>query len=167
MWISRNYKLFSWHNIVNWILFPLSLTYLIAYQFFNFRFRDSSGVLILTGDYNFFVTPYSAFLVLLVIKILPKAKKGIVTRSISVIGKSTYHILLTQIMYFAILVAVYDAHVSTSFLGVADTELGSFFSLFINWAICVPIGVIWWSIEYSIRNFSRKRKMGFNSSLNK
>jgi len=159
MWISRNYKIFSWHNIVNWILFPLSLTYIIAFQFFDFEFTDSNGVAYLTGDYNFLVTPYSAFLVLLVIKLIPKTKKGIITKSISVIGKSTYHILLTQIMYFAILIAIYGDHYGTSILGVATDDLNIFINLFVNWSICVSIGVIWWSIENSIRSFSSKKRM--------
>jgi hypothetical protein len=158
MWISRNHKLFSWHNIINWILFPLSLTYIIAYQFFDFRFTDSNGVAYLTGDYNFLVTPYSAFLVLLVIKLIPKTKKGIITKSISVIGKSTYHILLTQIIYFAILIAIYGEHYGTSILGVATNDLNCFINLYINWAICVPIGVIWWSAENSIRSYFRMKK---------
>jgi len=156
MWISRNHKLFSWHNIINWILFLLSLIYIIGYQFFDFIFKDSNGIPYLTGDYNFLVTPYSAFLVLLVIKLIPKTKKGIITRAISVIGKSTYHILLTQIMYFAILIAIYGNHYGTSILGVATDDLNIFINLFVNWSICVPIGVIWWSTENSIRNFSRK-----------
>jgi len=157
MWISRNHKIFSWHNIINWILFPLSLTYIIAFQFFDFSFTDSNGVAYLTGDYNLLVTPYSAFLVLLVIKLIPKTKKGIITRAISVIGKSTYHILLTQIMYFAILIAIYGDHYGTSILGVATDDLNIFINLFVNWSICVPIGVIWWSSENSIRNFSSKK----------
>ncbi|NHJ19496.1 MAG: hypothetical protein EAX91_01040 [Candidatus Lokiarchaeota archaeon] len=157
MWISRKHELYSWHNLIIWILFSLSLIYIIWYQFFGFRLRDSSGVPLLTGDYNFLVTPYAAFLVLFVIKILPKTKKGIITRSISVIGKSTYHILLVQIMYFAILIAIYGDHYGTSILGTATTDLNYFFNLFLNWALCVPIGIIWWSIENSIRNSWRKK----------
>lgn len=153
MWISRNHKLFRWHNVINWILFPLSLTYIIAYQFFDFRFTDSSGIAYLSGDYNFLVTPYSAFLVLLVIKIIPKTKKGKITRVISVVGKSTYHILLTQIIYFAVLVAVYGDHYGTSVLGVATDDLNCFINLCINWAICIPMGVIWWSTENLIRTY--------------
>ena len=74
-------------------------------------------------------------------------------------GKSTYHILLTQIMYFAILIAIYGDHYGTSILGVATDDLNVFINLFVNWSICVPIGVIWWSIENSIRSFSSKKSI--------
>jgi hypothetical protein len=159
MWISRNHKLFSWHNIINWIMFPLSLTYIIAYQFFDFMFTDSSGIAYLTGDYNYLVTPYSAFLVLLVIKLIPKRKKGMIARAISAIGKSTYHILLTQIIYFAILVAIYGEHYCTSIIGVATDDFNCFINLCFNWAICIPIGLIWWSTENTIRIYSRQKRI--------
>ena len=158
LWFARNHKIFSWHNSFTWILFPLSLTYLIAYQFFDFRFTDSDGIAYITGDYNFLVIPYSAFLVLLWLKIFPQAQKGKITKYIAVIGKSTYHILLTQILYFAILIAIYGDHYGVSILGEATTDFNYFINLFINWALCIPVGVIWWSIENSVRNFYRTKK---------
>ena len=66
MWFSKKPNLFAKQNLFIWILFPLSLYYLIQYQFFDFRFD------FILGDYNLFVFPYSAFLVLLGIKLLPK-----------------------------------------------------------------------------------------------
>jgi hypothetical protein len=62
-------------------------------------------------------------------------------------------------MYFAILIAIYGDHYGTSILGVATDDLNIFINLFVNWSICVPIGVIWWTTENSIRNFSSKKSM--------
>jgi hypothetical protein len=108
MWFSRNPDLFAKQNAFMWILFPLSLFYLILY-FFGFRFD------FIRGDYNLFVFPYSAFLFFLVaIKTLPKKGNKKIAKAISWIGKSTYHILLTQILYFGIIVWLYGDHYRAS-----------------------------------------------------
>ncbi|MBD3194437.1 MAG: acyltransferase family protein [Candidatus Lokiarchaeota archaeon] len=158
MWIARNPKLFSWHNLIIWVLFIISLIYLIEYQFFDFVIKDAYGIRFLTGDYHFLAFPYSAFLVLVVIRFLPKNNKGMMKKFISVLGKATYHILLTQIVYFAILIAVYGNYECTSIFGVGTGDLECFLALFVNWAICIPIGIIWWSFENSIRVLIKKRK---------
>ncbi|MFX1360770.1 MAG: acyltransferase family protein, partial [Promethearchaeota archaeon] len=62
MWFSRNPDVTAKQNKFMWILFPLSILYLIFYQFFNFQFP------FIRGDYNLLVFPYSAFLFLIVMK---------------------------------------------------------------------------------------------------
>jgi peptidoglycan/LPS O-acetylase OafA/YrhL len=148
MWFSNGYDVMDKRNLFMWILFPLSIIYLIAYQFFDFRFN------FIRGDYHFFVFPYSAFLFLIGMKLLPKNSKNNFTKAIAWIGKSTYHILLTQIFYFAIVYAIYGDHYRASIIGINLVEdLVSFFYLIINWIICIPLGVLWYVLEIKIRRW--------------
>ncbi|KKK50473.1 hypothetical protein LCGC14_3124670, partial [marine sediment metagenome] len=67
IWFSIDYNLQSNRNIFMWILYPISLAYMIVYQFFGFRFMINDVPLI-KGDYNLLVFPYSAFLLLLALR---------------------------------------------------------------------------------------------------
>lgn len=161
MWISKNPNLFAKQNLFIFNLFYLSLFYLILYQFFDFRFD------FIRGDYNFYVFPYSAFLVLVVIKLLPKRWDNWFTKGISTIGKSTYHILLSQILYFAVVYSIYGDHYGASILGIntiyafplSEGELFTILAqLIINWAICIPCGVSWYYAEFTLKNIYRRKK---------
>ncbi|MBY8987628.1 MAG: acyltransferase [Candidatus Lokiarchaeota archaeon] len=161
MWFSKKPNLFAKQNLFMWILFPISLYYLIQYQFFDFRFE------FIRGDYNLFVFPYSAFLVLLGIKLLPNRWDNWFTKVFSTIGKATYHILLTQILYFSVAYSLYGDHYGASIFGIntvydfplnnADflTILGY---LIINWVICIPFGVFWYYIDFELRNYYLRHK---------
>ncbi|MHA2430753.1 MAG: acyltransferase family protein [Promethearchaeota archaeon] len=153
MWFSKNPNIFAKQNIFMWILFPLSLVYLIYYQFFDFQFP------FIRGDYNLLVFPYSAILFLIVMKVLPKKSDNLFTKAISIIGKSTYHILLTQILYFAIVFSIYGDHYCASLIGINDSNLWiCFLYLLINWGFCIHFGVLWWYAENKIRNYRKKLK---------
>ena len=152
MWFSRNPDLFAKQNIFMWILFPLSLFYLIL-NFFGFRFD------FIRGDYNLFVFPYSAFLFLVAIKLLPQEANIKIAKAISWIGKSTYHILLTQIFYFGITVWLYGDHYRASIFGInSSDDIIIFGYLLINWAICIPAGVFWYYIENELKKFHLNKK---------
>ena len=153
MWFSKRPNLFAKQNIFMWILFPVSLYYLIQYQFFDFRFE------FIRGDYNLFVFPYSAFLVLLGIKLIPKRWDNWFAKAISTIGKSTYHILLTQILYFSIVYSLYGDHYGASILGInMSYDLTIYLYLIINWAYCIPCGVIWYYVDVKLRNYYKLHK---------
>ncbi len=141
MWFSFDHNLRSKRNIFIWILFPISLVYLIAYQFFGFRFNVYG--FFLTGDYNFLVFPYSAFLVLVVLELLPRNPQGKIPRAISVIGKSTFHILLTQILGYGIITALRGTHylIGTGFTIFDLTNLIS------AWLLFIPAGIVWYYID--------------------
>jgi hypothetical protein len=157
MWFSRDHKLFSKNNIFVWILFLISLIYLIAYQFYDYRILVN-GIPFLTGDYNFMVFPYSAFLFLVAMKIFPKDSKSIIAKVIKTISKSTYHILLVQILYFAIVVALYGDHYGASIFGInLSNEIITYLYLIVNWSICIPIGIFWWHTEQRITRFFRSK----------
>lgn len=158
MWFSKKPDLFAKQNLFMWILFPLSLFYLIQYQFFGLDF------VFIWGDYNFLVFPYSAFLVLLGIKLLPKRGDNWFARGIATIGKSTYHILLTQILYFAVAYWFYGNHYGASLFGAVDilTITGDdlliiYGYLLINWMICIPCGVFWHFIDEKLLRYNKLR----------
>ena len=152
MWFSKKPNLFAKQNLFMWILFPLSLFYLIQYQFFGFRFE------FIRTDYHLLVFPYSAFLVLLVIKLLPMRWDNWFGKAISTIGKSTYHILLTQILYFAVVVSLYGDHYRASIFGINFSDnIDIFLYLIINWVICIPCGVFWHFIDEKLLKYIKLR----------
>jgi len=153
MWFSKKPNLFAKQNIYMWILFPLSLCYLIQYQFLDLR-HD-----FIRGDYNLFVFPYSAFLVLMAIKLLPNRWDNFFTKAISTIGKSTYHILLTQILYFSVAISLFGDHYGATIFGINTAyNLTILVYLCINWVICIPFGVFWYYIDFELRNYYRRHK---------
>ena len=157
MWFSRDHKLFSKNNIFVWILFPISLTYLIAYQFYDFRILVN-GIPFLTGDYNFMVFPYSAFLFLVAMKILPSNSKLKVAKVIKTISRSTYHIFLVQILYFGIVFALYGDHYGASIFGINQgNEIITYIYLIVNWSICIPMGIFWWYTEQRLTRYFRSK----------
>jgi hypothetical protein len=103
----------------------------------------------------------------MVIKLLPKRWDNWFTKTISTIGKSTYHILLTQILYFAIVLSIYGDHYGASIFGIKTisafplsmeeflTILGY---LIVNWVICINLGVSWYYAEFSLRKYLAKKK---------
>ena len=152
MWFSKKPNLFAKQNLLIWILLPLSLFYLIQYTFFGLDFE------FIIGDYNLFVFPYSAFLVLLGIKLLPKRCDNWFGKAISTIAKSTYHILLTQILYFAVAYLIYGDHYGSSIFGInTGYDLTIYGYLIINWVICIPCGVFWHFIDEELLKYVKLR----------
>ena len=71
LWFSKNYDLFSKKNLFLWFLFPISVIYMVAWDFFSFRF-EIDGADLIRGDYNYMTFIYSAFIILIVLKLIPK-----------------------------------------------------------------------------------------------
>ncbi|MFW9900997.1 MAG: acyltransferase [Candidatus Thorarchaeota archaeon] len=142
LWFSFNRKPFSRRNLFIWILFPISLTYMIFYQFFDFRFRIGD-VPLFRGDYLFLIFPYSTVLFLLVMMILPQKSDNKFSRAISLIGKSTYHILLTQMFGYGIIFMWRD---TTFLIDVGFTFLEALLLIF-AWMIFIPFGILWYKID--------------------
>ncbi len=142
LWFSFNPKPFSRRNLFIWILFPISLIYIILYQFFGFRLLINDIPLI-RGDYNSLVFPYSAVLVLLVMIILPQYSENRFSHAISLIGKSTYHILLTQIFGYGMIFAWRGAHY---LINVGFTFFDALLLIY-AWIIFIPFGVLWYKLD--------------------
>ncbi|MFX1467825.1 MAG: acyltransferase [Promethearchaeota archaeon] len=151
LWFSFNRKPFSRRNLFIWILFPISLTYMIFYQFFDFRFRIGD-VPLFRGDYLFLIFPYSAVLFLLVMMILPQKSDNKFSRAISLIGKSTYHILLTQMFGFAYIFIWRGPH--TYLIDVGFTFLEALLLIF-AWMIFIPFGILWYKMDHE-KNIIRR-----------
>jgi peptidoglycan/LPS O-acetylase OafA/YrhL len=150
IWFSSGHKLIAKRNLFMWILFPISLIYIIYYQFFDFRFRFD-GIPLIRGDYHFLVFPYSAFLVLLALNFLPSTSKAKISKTISLIGKSTYHILLTQILGYAMITMWWGTHYG---MDVPFNPL-DIIDLLVLWVVFIWLGIIWYKIDHQ-KDLKRK-----------
>ncbi|MFW9825221.1 MAG: acyltransferase family protein [Candidatus Thorarchaeota archaeon] len=150
LWLSFNRKPFSKRNIFLWVLLPISLTYLIYYQFFDFRLRIG-GVSLIRGDYHFLVFPYSVGLVMLAMIILPRKVNNRLSRAISLISNSTYHILLTQILGYGLIFASVGSHY---LIDVGFTFLDALYLIY-GWIIFTSFGIMWYKIDQE-RNMLRR-----------
>ncbi len=142
MWFSFGHKLTIKRNWFMWIISSISLVYIIAYQFLNLRLR-LDGIPLLRGDYHFLVFPYSAMLVLLALRFLPQKSDWRISKSISLIGKSTYHILLTQILGYGMITAWWGTHYGM------DVPFNPFdlIDLVTLWIIFIGFGILWYKID--------------------
>ncbi|MHA1584814.1 MAG: acyltransferase family protein [Promethearchaeota archaeon] len=146
----------------NWFIWGMALisaSYLIMYQFFGLKFE------FLYGDYQLFVYPYSALLILIGMRFLPQNPKNIFAKGITTIGKATFHILLTQIMILGIVEKVWGTHyfegdLREEFVSLSAPEstynLSVFIYLIIAWVVCIPVGVLWYLGENVLRKKIQK-----------
>jgi hypothetical protein len=119
IWLSQNHRLFSPRNIIIWLLAIFSVFYIYLYTFppalfllsktWSLKLVNFMYVLRVwsNGDYNMFFFPWSALIVMICLNILPRNPKGIFARFITLVSKSTYHILMVQIFTFSILYNLY------------------------------------------------------------
>ena len=145
-----------------WVLFLMSGTYLLSYQYGGFRY------LLLTGDYHFLVYPHSAFIVLLFLKMIPKKSNFVLFKGFAYVGKATYHILLTQIFAYGIMLSTFgeryfevEGALQAQFLNnPGQYNLAVWIYVLIMWLICIPIGVLWYLIEKKVFSYIKQRKEG-------
>jgi len=142
MWFSFGHEIQHNRNFFMWFLYPISLVYLVAYQFFGFRYMIGN-VPLLRGDYHFLVFPYSAFLFLIAMRFLPQKSERRISKAISLIGKSTYHILLIQIFGYGMIFALYSDHYGID-AGFAPIDI---LNLILAWMIFIPFGIWWYKID--------------------
>lgn len=154
MWFSRNHELFSIENAFMWIIAPLAIWYVVLFQFFDFR------IPYIRGDYNIIFYTYAAFIFLVVMKLVPKNPKNKVARGIAWIGKSSYHIFLTQMFYYVLMGIIFG---SSECLGGTE-PLFCIGYLILSIIICCSIGVLWQYIEIRIRKIRKTKKVIIDSS---
>ncbi|MHA2122023.1 MAG: hypothetical protein ACW990_12540, partial [Promethearchaeota archaeon] len=150
MWFSSGFKFEDKRNFFMWILYPVSLAFITAHEFFKFRIRID-GIQLLSGDYHFLIFPYSAFLFLLAMNFLPRKSDNWLSRRIKIISKSTYHILLTQIFGYAIITAYWGTHYSIE----AGFNIFDTLDLIIVWIFFISFGIWWYNIDKN-KNILRK-----------
>jgi len=151
MWFSFGSEFEAKRNFFMWFLYPISLAFITAHEFFKFRIRID-GIPLLNGDYHLLIIPYSAFLFLLAMNFLPRNSDNWLSRLIKIISNSTYHILLTQILGYAIITAYWGTHYSIE----AGFNVLDILDLIIVWIFFISFGVWWHNIE---RNKSVPRRI--------
>jgi hypothetical protein len=142
MWFSFGHNIQSNRNFFMWIIYPISLAFIVAFQFFGFRIIINKVPLI-RGDYHFLIFPYSAFLFLLAMKFIPRKTEGRISRAIKLISKSTYHILLIQILGYGMVYAYWGTHYAID----VPFTLDQMIDLFIVWIVFIPFGILWYKID--------------------
>jgi hypothetical protein len=150
MWFSFEHRLEHKKNFFMWLIYPISLAFIVTYQFFDFDII-LGGIPLFRGDYHFLIIPYSAFLFLLAMKFLPKNAKGWFSRAISMIGKSTYHILLTQILGYGII----HSTVGTHYYIFGGFSLLDASYLLYAWLLFIPLGILWYKIDQNQNIYRR------------
>ncbi|MHA2288399.1 MAG: acyltransferase family protein [Promethearchaeota archaeon] len=160
LWFSKNYDLFSKKNLFLWFFFPISVLYMVAWDFFSFRF-EIDGADLIRGDYNYLTFIYSAFIILIILKFIPKNPKNKASKIFTAIGRSSFHIYLVQDVYFSITYATQGTGVRIvdNIYGISFGEpIFDILLVGLNWAICITAGVFWWYIENAIRRYRKKIK---------
>jgi hypothetical protein len=167
IWFSFGYKINDDRNFFMWLLYPISLGFIVAHQFFTFRIRID-GVSLLRGDYHLLMIPYSAFLFLLAMKFLPQKSNRRISKGISLISRSTYHILLTQILGYGMITAFWGTHYVIDTLITIPIDLFEAFllleyvlNLIVLGIIFVSFGILWYKIDQN-KNILRRVLYYFN-----
>ncbi|MHA1745148.1 MAG: acyltransferase family protein [Promethearchaeota archaeon] len=148
-----------------WILGIMSGSYLAVYQYDGFRFFQ------ITGDYHFLVYPWSALIILVFVTMIPKNSTFVLFRGFAYVGKATYHILLTQIFAYGLIVARYGVHyfegaLMAEYLGPSGSyNLTVWLYVIIMWLICIPIGIVWHLLEKKFLAWTRERRTGKKSPV--
>jgi peptidoglycan/LPS O-acetylase OafA/YrhL len=155
LWFSDGFKIKEKRNRLMWLVVPFSLLYMIAYQFFDFRFAIYAGEYrysFISGDYTFLVYPYSALLFLLAMRYLPNSPRTLVGRLIQRFGRASYHILLTQILYYAV-IYYYRPNFANDGFGVNFPLHIAFF--LVNLIITFGFGLVWYELERRMRDVTQ------------
>ncbi len=148
-----------------WICSPVSAFYIILHQFSSLTYFS------IAGDYHFFVYSYSAFIILVVLSLLPNTTSNSLVHGLQYLGKATYHILLTQMMYYGITIWRYDSFwfnqdIQTYYWGGLLSNLSYTQAVWIYvltvWTVSIPIGMLWYFIErkfYSLPLYFKNKKL--------
>jgi hypothetical protein len=139
-WLSEGHGFTQRHNYAIHSMFLVSFMYILAYQFFGCRvfFIPEEG-----AEFNPLIMPYSAFLFLLGMRVLPTKGRRMATSALAKMGKASYHILMTQILYFAIM---YNLLPALFPLGPTGNSLLCLSLFLVNLVTCSLLGTLsyWW-----------------------
>ncbi len=154
IWLSQNHKWNSLRNIFIYIYGILSGIYLFFYTFRDFRFTTNvfgTDFAFFIGDYSMLHFGWSAMLILIFLNIFPKEPAGKSYRFISLISKSTYHILMVQIFYFSVIYNLLlpmfgDTPIFASFGGEFYWAHYIWYYPF-NLLFTFSLGILWYNLE--------------------
>ncbi|MHA1453871.1 MAG: hypothetical protein ACTSRD_13500, partial [Promethearchaeota archaeon] len=175
VWLSQDQKIFSLRNSLIWILGIISGFFIFIYSFYYtdpipFEWSDPLRFIALkaknalqwsNGDYNFFFFPYSALIVLIFLTILPKEPKGKFARFITLVSRSTFHILMVQIFFFMILYNWFLPMFGNPAIWASvftDVEWVNLMFWPLNVAITFSLGILWYRFERKIMGNKKREK---------
>ena len=106
--------------------------------------------MLLVGDYHFLTFGWAAIIFLVIFEFVPNLQSGKFVKLITTISKSTFHILLTQMLYFSIIyhfgLTMYDRNPDT--LDVFDGAPLNYLWFFpLNVLVTFTIGIYWKKFE--------------------
>lgn len=153
LWLSDGHKILSKRNIFYWILLPISFIFIYIYATDSLSAaRDAFNMEWLVGDYHFLTFPYSVFLFLLGMALLPKNPNGRISNFIRRVSKSTYHILMAQILYFSIIyhffLQLYDWEAFPGPFVFDGAPMNYLWYFPVNLIVTFSIGLLWYELEH-------------------
>lgn len=147
LWFTDSPSITAKRNWAMWVALPLSVIYMIAYQFLGYRAYVIEGVYrhnLIWGDYTFLVVPYSAFLFLLAMRYLPLTPQTRLQTVIQRIGRASYHILLFQILYYSVW---YHSNPNWADVGFGSDVLFHVWFYIGSLILTFAGGVVWYEAE--------------------
>jgi hypothetical protein len=158
LWFSDGHDIKEKRNWLLWLAAPLSFIYVYAFYFFDFRLQIFDGEYyrrLFWGDYTLLIYPYAAFLFLLAMRYLPYESQGRFSKLVSRISRSSYHILLSQILYYAVWYQINPDYLAYGF-GSNIANYIPFYAFTV--LICFGSGMLWYEAELRIGLAMRKRR---------
>lgn len=168
LWFSKGFDIRAKRNWFVYIYAPISFIFMIDYATIspvthrgilssmpNF-FGEFLGFVqdFIVGDYTLIFYGYAAFLFLITMVAITQVPIGPISRFIQRIGKSTYHILLSQIFWMSIVYwFVLPDSVMYHYIPDFEIHLGWTTSLFyipfylLNLGVSFTLGLLWYELE--------------------
>lgn len=155
LWLSKSkdHTKISWRSILILCLLPMSWIYISVYAVQSLgAAREIFNLVWLEGDYNFMAFPYSAFIFIMGMVLLPSNPQNKlfskICNFIRRISKSTYHILLFQIFYFSF---AYNFYFNI-YVGFDSSPANYAWHFPLSLVIIFAGGMIWYEIENRFYN---------------
>ncbi len=145
MWIGKYPKMDSIYNALLYFLWFFNFLYMMHY-FNNDPATKPFLVQTLAGDYHFLTFGWAGMIFLVILDLFPNLHEGKFRKWVSTISKSTYHILLAQMLYFSIVyhffLVMYDRNNET--FDVFDGSPLNYIWFFpLNILITFTLGIYW------------------------
>lgn len=168
LWFSRGFDIKAKRNWFMYIYLPISVIFMIDYATLSTvthrgilsSMPNSFGEVLgfvqdfIVGDYTLIFYGYAAFLFLIAMAGIDQAPTGRISGFVQRIGKSTYHILLFQILWMSIVYwFVWPEAVIEQYLPPFDLILGWPTLLYyipfylMNLTVAFTGGMIWYEVE--------------------
>ena len=156
LWISDDYQLFAKRNRLIVILSALSIVYLVIISQFQHTIRlGSINFIPMFASQNLFASFYQILLILIGLKYIPKSKMKL-SELLSLVGKSSYHIFLVQIVYFGLIHAGIIS-LFTKYKTISELSSGhNILIIILNLLICITTGCAFYIVDNKSKLFHKE-----------